>query len=136
MIKTFTLADEMKTLAPISGRGEHTTEDDVTAAFSNLGQGDFKHAHLYLGSFDGNAGWERHLNGDELVQVVAGSTEFDIIVDDERKTLQLSAGSLLVVPKACWHRFRSLTGVTVLTATPEGEEPHLFVDDPRSVDSA
>ena len=31
----------------------------------------------------GNAGWERHLNGDELVQVVAGSTEFDIIVEDD-----------------------------------------------------
>jgi len=37
----------------------------------------------------------------------------------------------LIVPKGCWHRFRSADGVTLMTATPKGEEPHLFVDDPR-----
>ena len=131
MLRTFNLNDEMRNLTPIANRGEHTTEEDVATAFSRLGVGDFKNADVFLGSFDGNAGWERHLNGDELVQVVAGSTEFDIIVEDERQTLQLSAGSLVVVPRACWHRFRSENGVTVLTATPQGDETHLFVEDPR-----
>ena len=57
--------------------------------------------------------------------------EFDIIVEDDIETLQLSAGNVLIVPKGCWHRFRSADGVTLMTATPKGEEPHLFVDDPR-----
>ncbi len=101
--------------------------------FRGLGQGDFKDARIAVGSFDGNAGWERHLAGDELVQIIAGATEFDIIVDDELQTLDLAAGALVVVPKACWHRFRSAAGVTILAATPAGDEPHLFVDDPRDL---
>ena len=131
MIKTFKIDDEIARLTPITNRGEHTTEDDVIAAFAALGKGDFVDAGIFLGSFDGNAGWERHMKGDELVQVVAGSTEFDIIVDDDKRTFRLSAGMLLVVPQRCWHRFRSEDGVTVLTATPRWDEEHMFVDDPR-----
>ena len=131
MIKVFKIDEEIAGLTPIKNRGEHTTEDDVVAAFAALGKGDFVDAGVFLGSFDGNAGWERHMKGDELVQVVAGSTEFDIIVDDDKRTFKLSAGMLLVVPRGCWHRFRSEEGVTVLTATPRWDEEHMFVDDPR-----
>ncbi len=118
-------------IKPISNRGPHTTEDEVFEAFRSLGVGDFKNADLYFGGFDGNAGWERHPAGDELVHVIAGATEFDIIVKDEIETLQLAAGNVVIVPKGCWHRFRSAGGVTLMTATPKGEEPHLFVDYPR-----
>ena len=118
-------------IKPIANRGPHTTEDEVFEAFRSLGVGDFKNADLYFGGFDGNAGWERHPAGDELVHVIAGATEFDIIVKDEIETLQLVAGNVVIVPEGCWHRFRSADGVTLMTATPKGEEPHLFVDDPR-----
>ena len=118
-------------IKPIANRGPHTTEDEVFEAFRSLGVGDFKNADLYFGGFDGNAGWERHPAGDELVHVIAGATEFDIIVKDEIETLQLAAGNVVIVPKGCWPRFRSADGVTLMTATPKGEEPHLFVDDPR-----
>ena len=118
-------------IKPIANRGPHTTEDEVFEAFRSLGVGDFKNADLYFGGFDGNAGWERHPAGDELVHVIAGATEFDIIVKDEVETLQLAAGNVVIVPKGYWHRFRSADGVTLMTATPKGEEPHLFVDDPR-----
>ena len=118
-------------IKPIANRGPHTTENEVFEAFRSLGVGDFKNADLYFGGFDGNAGWERHPAGDELVHVIAGATEFDIIMKDEIETLQLAAGNVVIVPKGCWHRFRSADGVTLMTATPKGEEPHLFVDDPR-----
>ena len=131
-MKTHSLDERVNSLTPIVGRGPQTTEEEVMSAFLSLGTGDFKNASVYLGAFDGTAGWERHTAGEELVQVVAGATEFDIIVDDELVTHQLSAGSLLVVPKGCWHRFRSDQGVTVLTVTPAGHEPHLFVEDPRN----
>ena len=133
MIKVFKIDEEISGLTPITNRGEHTTENDVVAAFVELGSGDFIDAGIFLGSFDGNAGWERHMKGDELVQVVAGSTEFDIIIDDDKRTLELSAGVLCVVPQGCWHRFRSEHGVTVLTATPRMDEEHTHVDDPRNL---
>ena len=132
MIKAIDIHNVVSGLTPIKGRGEHTTEDDVMAAFEVLGEGNFLDAGVFLGSFDGNAGWERHMKGDELVQIVDGSTEFDIIVDDERQTLALSAGMVIVVPRGCWHRFRSADGVTVLTATPKSDEEHTFVEDPRT----
>jgi mannose-6-phosphate isomerase-like protein (cupin superfamily) len=133
MIEPIIIDDRVKGLTPLTNRGPHTSEDDVAAAFSTLGTGDFRDCGVYLGSFDGCAGWERHMKGDELVQVVAGRTEFDIIVDDKRQTLDLSAGMLVVVPQGCWHRFRSEDGVTVLTATPQSDEEHTFVDDPRNM---
>ncbi len=123
-----TISDVPATIAaltPIEGRGPHTTEADVESAFATLGTGDFRNANVFIGTFDGNAGWERHVTGDELVHVVAGESHFDIIEDDERKTLELSAGMIMVVPRGCWHRFRSGTGVTVLTATPQSDEEHM-----------
>tara|TARA_Y100000766_G_scaffold270231_1_gene267950 strand:- start:1344 stop:1574 length:231 start_codon:yes stop_codon:yes gene_type:complete len=55
-------------------RGLHTTEDEVFEASRSLGVGDFKNADRYFGGFNGNAGWERHPSGDELVHVIAGAT--------------------------------------------------------------
>ena len=60
-----------------------------------------------------------------MVHVIAGATEFDIIVKDEIETLHLAAGNV-IVPKGCWH-LPFADGVTLMTATPKGE-PHLFVD--------
>ena len=132
MVDVIDIKELSGNIKPITNRGPHTTEDELFEAFRSPGTGDFKDANVFFGGFDGNAGWERHPAGDELVHIIAGSTEFDIIVDDEIETLQLSAGNVVIVPKACWHRFRSSNGVTVMTATPKGEEPHMFVDDPRS----
>ena len=131
MIRAITIDQAIRNVTPIANRGPHTTNDDVAAGFATLGNGDFLDAGIYLGTFNGDSGWERHLKGDELVQIVAGSTEFDIIVDDDKQTLELSAGMLVIVPRGCWHRFRSPQGVTVLTATPRSDEDHTFVDDPR-----
>ena len=130
IIDTKALAGRLKSIV---NRGPHTTESEVFEAFSSLGQGDFKDANIFFGKFDGNAGWERHPAGDELVHIIEGATDFDIIVEDELETHQLTCGNLVIVPKGCWHRFRSKDGVTVMTATPRGEEPHLFVDDPRDL---
>lgn len=133
MVKVIDIKEVSGRIKPIINRGPHTTEDEVFKAFKSLGKGDFKNAVIYFGSFDGNAGWERHPAGDEMVHIIAGSTEFDIILNDEIETLQLSEGNMVIVPKASWHRFRSSNGVTVMTATPKGEEPHRFVDDPREL---
>jgi len=134
MIEAIKVSDRMAALTPIHNRGEHTTEEEVMQAFATLGEGDFLDCGVFLGSFNGNAGWERHMKGDELVHLMSGSTQFDIIIEGEKQTLELSAGMLVVVPRACWHRFRSETGVTLLTATPQHDEIHTFVEDPRELD--
>ena len=41
-----------------------------------------------------------HVQGDEIVHIVAGETAIQLLVDGERQTLQVSAGDLLVVPQA------------------------------------
>ena len=133
MVEVININELSKHIKPIENRGPHTTETEVFKAFKSLGRGNFKDANVYFGGFDGNAGWERHPAGDELVHIIAGSTKFDIIVGDEIETLNLQAGNVVIVPKAAWHRFRSKNGVTVMTATPKGEEPHMFVDDPRKL---
>ena len=134
MIQPVIIDERIKGISVLTNRGPHTSEEEVEAAFATLGVGDFRDCGVMLGSFDGNAGWERHMKGDELVQVLAGSAEFDIIIDEELQTLNLETGMLIVVPQACWHRFRSSDGVTVLTATPRKDEQHTFVDDPRDLD--
>jgi mannose-6-phosphate isomerase-like protein (cupin superfamily) len=124
MIEAIKIDERVAKLVPIKNRGPGTTEEEVSGAFAELGVGDF---------LDGEAGWERHMKGDELVQVLSGKTQFDIIVGDDKQTLDLEPGMLVVVPRTCWHRFRAPEGVTLLTATPRNDEEHMHVEDPREI---
>ena len=133
MIKTIDLNRDLAGLVKLEGRGAHTTEDEAQASFMSLG--DFRDGGLFAASFSGSSGWERHLKGDEIVQIVEGATRLDVIVGDEIESHELSAGMLLVVPQGCWHRFISEHGVKVMTATPQPTE-HLHVDDPRTLSEA
>ena len=133
MIKTIDLNRDLAGLVKLEGRGAHTTEDEAQASFMSLGE--FRDGGLFAASFSGSSGWERHLKGDEIVQIVEGATRLDVIVGDEIESHELTAGMLLVVPQGCWHRFTSEHGVKVMTATPQPTE-HLHVDDPRTLSEA
>ena len=130
MVKTIDLDRDLAGLVKLEGRGPHTTEEEAQASFMKLA--DFRDGGLFAANFSGSSGWERHLKGDEIVQIVEGSTRLDVIVDDEIESHELSAGMLLVVPQGCWHQFISKDGVKVMTATPQPTE-HLHVDDPRTL---
>lgn len=127
MIKAVDIYRELERLPSLENRGGDTGEEEVDAAFATLT--DFRDGAIYAGSFSGCSGWERHLKGDEIVQILKGATVLDIVTDEGMQRLELSAGMLLVVPKGCWHRFTSEHGVSVMTATPQPTE-HLFADDP------
>lgn len=133
MLKTIDLNRDLSGLVRLEGRGAHTTEEEAQASFMRLA--DFRDGALFAASFSGCSGWERHLKGDEIVQIVEGSTRLDVIVDDEIESHHLAAGMLVVVPRGCWHQFVSDRGVKVMTATPQPTE-HLHVDDPRTVPAA
>ena len=133
MIRTVDLNRDLAGLVKLEGRGAHTTEEEAQASFMTLA--DFRDGGIFAASFSGSSGWERHPKGDELVQIIEGETRLEVIVDDEIESHELTAGTLLVVPRGCWHRFTSKHGVKVMTATPQPTE-HLHVDDPRSLPDA
>ena len=80
--------------------------------------------------------WERHLTGDELVQILDGSATLEIVCDDgPPQSFALRAGMVAVIPQGAWHRLLSAEGATQLAVTPfPGETLEVDVDDPRTVE--
>ncbi len=133
MVKTIDLNRDLAGLVKLEGRGAHTTEEEAQASFMALA--DFRDGGIFAAHFSGSSGWERHPKGDEIVQILEGATRLEIIVGDEVESHELGAGTMLVVPRGCWHRFTSEHGVKVVTATPRPTE-HIHVDDPRTLPHA
>jgi mannose-6-phosphate isomerase-like protein (cupin superfamily) len=94
----------------------------------------FRDGNIFSAKFAGEGAWERHPNGDELVQIVDGSATLHIVTADGPTAFAVSAGTMIIVPQGTWHRFSSPDGVSLLTATPKPTE-HLTVDveDPRTL---
>jgi mannose-6-phosphate isomerase-like protein (cupin superfamily) len=134
MVTIVDFAGRCGELDMLKGRRPDMTEADRkgTNAFATLTP--FRDGNIFAAKFSGNGAWERHPNGDELVQVVDGSTKFHIITEDGPQTHELRAGMLVIVPQNAWHRFESPEGVCLMTATPKPTE-HLTVDvaDPRTL---
>jgi len=128
-VQSANIMEQVALKTPIKGRGAHTTEAEVDAAFTALA--DFRDGGVFVGSFSGDSGWEIHPKGDEIVQILDGATQLTIMHADGPEIFDLRAGMLLVVPKGHWHRFSSDNGVTVLTATPQ-PTMHTFAEDPRA----
>ncbi|WNJ99671.1 cupin domain-containing protein [Thalassospiraceae bacterium LMO-JJ14] len=74
---------------------------------------------VFAASFQGTSAWERHPNGDELVQIVKGSAQVTVLQEDEENILEMKAGMFVIVPRNCWHRFEAVDGVEVMTMTPQ-----------------
>jgi mannose-6-phosphate isomerase-like protein (cupin superfamily) len=129
MIKAVDLHRDLEGLPMLKERYGHPTDEESQKSFARLA--DYRDGGIFATHFSGSSGWERHPNGDEVVQILEGATRFDIIVEDVLQALELSAGMMVVVPKGCWHRFESETGVKVMTITPTPTQ-HTHVDDPRT----
>ena len=135
MVTIIDLKAEFAKLTMLKGRTPQMKEADRKGGFATLSP--FRDGNIFSAKFSGNGAWERHPNGDELVQVVEGETKFHIITDAGPQTHTLKAGMLVVVPQGAWHRFESPDGVSLITATPMPTE-HLTVDvdDPRKLGAA
>src|SRR5258708_29734929 len=113
---------ELGKLTMLKGRRPEMTEADRkgTHAFATLTP--FRDGNIFSAKFSGNGAWERHPNGDELVQVVEGETKFHIMTDAGKETQTLTARMLVIVPQGAWHRFESTDGVALMAATPKPPE--------------
>ena len=137
MITIVDVKAELGKLTMLKGRRPEMTEADRkgTNAFATLTP--FRDGNMFAAKFSGNGAWERHPNGDELVQVIEGATKLHVMTDEGLQTHALKAGMLVIVPQNAWHRFEAPDGVALITATPKPTE-HLTVDiaDPRQLSEA
>ena len=127
MIKAVDIKAELARLPFLNGRGKDTTDAEAKAAFATLAP--FRNGSIFAGSFSGESPWERHQNGDELVHILDGAATLTIMTADGRRSFEMKAGMMIVVPQGHWHRFNAPARVTVLTATPQPTD-HTFADDP------
>jgi mannose-6-phosphate isomerase-like protein (cupin superfamily) len=131
MIRAVDIKTELAGLRVLRGRDTSTSEAEARAAFAVLAP--FGNGSIFVGSFSGDSPWERHRNGDELVQILHGATTLTIMTSDGPQSLEMSAGMLIVVPQGHWHRFHAPNLVTVLSATPQPTD-HTSAEDPRTAD--
>lgn len=131
MIRVVDLNAEFAQLRTLEDRTPTTNAAARRDSFSALLP--YRDGAVFAAKFSGKGAWERHPQGDEIVQIVAGETTLRLITAAGRETLALKAGMLIVVPQNAWHQFEAPNGVSVVTATPQPTE-HLYadVDDPRT----
>jgi mannose-6-phosphate isomerase-like protein (cupin superfamily) len=134
MITIIDLKAELGKLTMLRGRRPDVLEEKrkASGAFATLAP--YRDGNIFSAKFAGDGAWERHPNGDELVQVIDGTTTLHIITADGPKSFELSAGMVVIVPQGAWHRFHSVEGVSLVTATPKPTQ-HLTIaiGDPRTL---
>jgi mannose-6-phosphate isomerase-like protein (cupin superfamily) len=131
------LAAELGKSTMLRGRRPETTEAERKASGGFVTLAPFRDGNIFSAKFSGDAAWERHPNGDELVQVVEGATTLHLMTENGPESHALRAGMVAIVPQNTWHRFEAPDGVCLITATPKPTE-HLTVDvaDPRTLSAA
>ena len=129
MIKASKISEALSGLPVLTQRTPETPAEEANPAFATLVETDG--TGVYAGSFEGESPWERHQNGDEMVQVLAGSARVSVLTETGRTELEMSEGMITIVPKGCWHKFFAPDGVTVMTMTP-GPTDHSTAEDPRT----
>jgi mannose-6-phosphate isomerase-like protein (cupin superfamily) len=137
VITIIDLGTELGKLPMLRDRRPETTEAERKASGAFVTLAPFRDGNIYSAKFSGDAAWERHPNGDEIVQIVGGSCTVHLMTDAGLESHEVGAGTVIVVPQNTWHRFHAPNGVSIITATPRPTE-HLTVDveDPRTLSDA
>ncbi len=115
-----TINDELTRVKFLKNRTPETTDDEAKDTFALLSE--YRDGGIYVAHYSGFSEWERHLNGDEFVQVLGGETTLVILNENQEQCNELSSGQILVIPKGVWHRFESPNGVKLMTITPQPTE--------------
>ena len=133
MVTVLDLKAEFAKLTMLQARTPASTTAERERAFGRIAP--YRDGAIFTAKFAGKSAWERHPQGDEIVQVIDGATTLHLITAEGRQSVSLSAGMLVVVPQNAWHQFEAPDGVCVMTATPQPTE-HVRVDveDPRTAE--
>jgi mannose-6-phosphate isomerase-like protein (cupin superfamily) len=124
---------ELSKLKMFRGRTPTSTRADRAGSSTKLAA--YRDATLFASKSAGKGAWERHADGDELVHVLDGSATLQMATESGSQSVEVSAGTIAIVPKGVWHRFHYPDGVTLMTITP-GQSDYVRVDtdDPFSVE--
>jgi mannose-6-phosphate isomerase-like protein (cupin superfamily) len=127
------LKGELGKLRRLEGRTPETPESAREGAFARLAN--YRDGGIFAAKFSGESSWERHPNGDEIVQIVEGATTLHLMTEDGPQSFALTEGMVAIVPQGTWHRFVAPDGVGLVTATPQPTQHLTFaIDDPRTLD--
>src|SRR5262245_47172225 len=104
MITILDLKAELDKLSMLRGRAPQMTEAERqgTKAFATLAP--FRDGNIYSAKFAGDGAWERHPNGDELVQIVEGAATLHLMTSEGLQSHAVRAGMVIIVPQGPWHR--------------------------------
>jgi quercetin dioxygenase-like cupin family protein len=132
MLAVIDLKAEFARLKMLKGRTPATPAAEREGAFARLAP--YRDGAIFTAKFAGTSAWERHPQGDEIVQIVDGATTLHLMTAEGRQSMALRAGMVAIVPQNAWHQFEAPDGVCVMTATPQPTE-HLSADveDPRTM---
>jgi quercetin dioxygenase-like cupin family protein len=128
---TIDVHSEAAKLRMFQGRTPRTTFVERNGSAVQLGA--YRNGMLLLGKSAGTGHWETHPE-DELLYVLDGAMDVDVVEKEGIRTVTLGAGMMAIVPPDVWHRVRSADGATVLSAVIPGDHIDIDVDDPRTVD--
>ncbi len=117
MAKAIDIDAEVSAMKFLNGRDRFS---DTTGVFARLTE--YRDSMISAGGFSGTSQWERHPNGDEIVQILKGETTVTLLTREGQETHQLKAGMFIVVPQNTWHQFNAPDGVTLMTTTPQPTE--------------
>jgi len=133
VITIIDLKAELAKLTMLRGRTPETTRAGREGSAAQLAP--YRDGGIFASKSAGKGAWERHPDGDELVQIVDGAATLHIVGADGPQSYALGAGTLAIVPQGTWHRFHYPDGVTLITVTPlPSEYVRADVDDPRTVE--
>ena len=92
----------------LRGRGPLDGAEEKREAIVRLAP--YRDGSIFASKFSGDSGWERHRQGEEIVEVVDGAATLHLLTDDGLDPIALSAGMMVIVPLGMWHRFDSPDG--------------------------
>jgi mannose-6-phosphate isomerase-like protein (cupin superfamily) len=95
---------------------------------SPIGEFPFNNSTCGIGCFVGQPPRECHTAGDELLHVLVGTTRLTAIDDSGERSIDLGPGSVVVIPRGCWHRNSAPDGVTMLYVTPTDGNLHSWAE--------
>lgn len=107
-----------------------TRFSDTKGVFARVAE--YRDGAIFTGGFSGVSQWERHPNGDEIVQILKGSVTLSLVTDNGSEKLDLKAGMIAIVPQGAWHQFNAPDGVTIMTTTPQPTEHITDAEPPKA----
>ena len=97
MVTVLDLKAEFAKLTMLKGRTPTSSDAERAGAFARVAP--YRDGAIFTARFAGTSAWERHPQGDEIVQIVDGATTLHLITAEGRQSVSLGTGMMAVVQR-------------------------------------